>query len=150
MKTITRMELKPGMVLGADVLYQGNILFPAKTKLDNGMIHKLQRYSILCVTVLENVDMAYTHYERIQYDAKFKEFEKAHNEALLSYKDAFMNFLYKGSKIPDDLLMNIYESLAVMIPNGSVLLDYLYNLMPNEDELTFNQCLNSALLAGTF
>ena len=30
------------------------------------------------------------------------------------------------------------------------MLDYLYNLMPSEDELTYTQGLNAALLAGTF
>ena len=36
------------------------------------------------------------------------------------------------------------------ITSGTVLLDYLYNMMPNEDELTYTHLLNSALLAGTF
>jgi len=144
------MELKPGMILGEDVLYQGNVLYPAKTTLNQTIIDKLNRYSILCVTILENVDLASTHYEKIQYDENFRAFEKAHKEALIEYKNAFMQFVHQGSKIPDELLMNIYERLDALIPHGATLLDYLYNMMPNEDELTFTQCLNSALLAGTF
>lgn len=151
MKVITKMELQPGMILGEDIVNQGNVIYPVDTKIDNMIIEKLNRYpAIICVTIKENIDLATTHYERIRYDDNFKTFEKAHAIALYKYKAAMFRFLETGVKIPDEFFLELYDELYSLIPNGVSLLDYLYNMMPNEDELTFTQCLNSALLAGTF
>lgn len=151
MKVITKMELQPGMVLGEDIVNYGTVIYPADTKLDAMMIEKLNRYpSVVCVTVKEDIDLASTHYERIRFNENFKAFEKAHSIALMKYKSSMYAFLVNGSKIPDDFFLGLYQELYSFIPNSTVLLDYLYNLMPNEDELTFTQGLNSALLAGTF
>lgn len=151
MKVITKMELQPGMILGEDVVNFGTVLYPADTTVDIMMIEKLNRYpTIVCVTVKENIDLASTHYERIRCDENFKVFEKAHHIVLMKYKAAMFKFFETGTKVPDEYFMELYNELYSLIPNGTVLLDYLYNMMPNEDELTFTQCLNSALLGGTF
>ncbi len=150
MKSVARMELMPGMTLGEDVSWQGKVLFNAGTVLTQGNIDKLKRYSIMIVTVMEDVDFATTHYERLRYSNDFKVFEKKHAAALSIFKNLTNTFIATGRRISDQALMNIYDDLRSSYPTGAVLLDYLYNLMPNEDELTFNHCLNSALLAGTF
>lgn len=150
LKLITKMELKPGMVLGEDVIDQNKVLFTAGTKVDKALIDKLQRFSVLCVTIMEDIDFASTHYERIRFDKNFKAFEKNYVESLLFYKSLMIDFIVKGQKPDDGILLGIYYKLYSHITAGSVLLDYLYNMMPNEDELTYTQCLNSALLAGTF
>lgn len=151
MKDITKMELQPGMILGEDIINQGNVVYPANTKVDAILIEKLNRYpSIICVTIKEDVDLATTHFEKIRFNENFKAFEKAHAAALAKYKEAIYAFLSSGNKIPDDFFFDLYHELDSLIPNGTILLDYLYNLIPNEDELTFTQSLNSALLAGTF
>ncbi len=150
MKVITKMELQPGMVLGEDIFQHGSLVYPAGTKVDNQIIEKLNRYSILCVTVKEDIDFATTHYEKIRFNENFKTFEQVHASVLLRYKEAMFGFLRTGNKVSDDFLMQLYNELYSLLPNNTALLDYLYNLMPNEDELTFTQCLNSALLGGTF
>ena len=151
MKLITKMELQPGMILGEKIEMQGKTLFPADTKVDNILIEKLKRYpSILCVTIKENIDFATTHYEKIRCNENFLAFEKAHGEALIKYKELMMQFMITGNKIPDEDLLGIYDGLSSLIPAGALLLDFLYNMMPNEDELTFTQALNSALLGGLF
>ena len=150
MKTITKMELQPGMILGEDVIDQGRTLYSAGTKVDNILIEKLNRYSVLCVTVMEDIDFASTHYERIRFDENFKAFEKAYATYLNKYKAEMLQFLSTGIRPSDRLLLDICKELYSYISSGALLLDYLYNLVPNEDELTFTQCLNSALLAGTF
>lgn len=151
MKLITKMELQPGMILGEDVVMQGRLIFPADTKVNNTIIEKLSRYpSILCVTIKENIDLATTHYEKIRCNENFLAFEKAHGEALTKYKALMKNFLATGDKIPDEDLLGIYDELSSLIPAGALLLDFLYNMMPNEDELTYTQALNSALLGGLF
>lgn len=150
MKTITKMELKPGMILGEDIVEQGKVIYHADSKVDNVMIDKLNRYSLMCVTIKEDIDLATTHYERIRFDEHFKAFVKAHEKALYSFKDAMLHFLTTGEKIPDNFLLQLYQDIYATIPHGTALLDYLYNMVPNEDELTYTQCLNSALLGGTF
>lgn len=150
MKTITKMELKPGMILGEDIEFQGKTIYSAGTKLDAVSIEKLNRYSILCVTVMEEIDFATTHYERIRFDENFKAFENAYNFFLMRYKAEIQKYIVTGQKPADKIMLGIYEELNAYISSGAVLLDYLYNRMPNEDELTYTHCLNSALLAGAF
>ena len=150
MKVITKMELSPGMVLGEDVVYNGTLIYSANTKLEKEHIDKIMGYPLYCVTVMENVDFATTHYEKVLYDTAFKKFNEEYNSSLYRYKKLFFNYLKNGVIISNDELYSIYLNLESIIPNNSALLDYLYTLAPNEDELTFTQCLNSALLAGTF
>lgn len=150
MKVITKMELQPGMILGENVVNHGTILYPADTVIDNNIIEKLNRFpTIVCVTVKEGIDLATTHYEKIHFDENFQAFEKAHNIVLMKYKSAMFQFFKSGVKVDDEYLLELYYDLYSLIPHGTALLDYLYNMMPNEDELTFTQCLNSALLGGT-
>lgn len=150
MKTVARMALEPGMVLGEDVINQGEILFPAETVLTAAVIERLKRYSIMCVTIKEGIDFATTHYEKIRFDEYFKIFQQKHAENLMRYKRLMSSFLTEGKQIPDEELFAIYDDMSSTYDSGTVLLDYLYNLVPNEDELTYTHCLNSALLGGTF
>ncbi len=150
MKVITRMELEPGMILGDDVVDQGKVLYASGTKVDQVMIDRLNRYSILCVTIMENIDFATTHYERIRCDENFIAFEKKYTYCLNYYKSIMKNFLENGKKTADRIFLGLYKELYAYISSGSVLLDYLYNMVPDENELTYTHCLNSALLAGTF
>lgn len=150
MKSVARMELRPGMTLGEDVVWHGSSIYFAGTVLTQNMINKLQRYSIVCVTVMEEVDFATTHYEKLRYSQEFKTFEKKHEESLNKFRQLMDDFSTKRTPISEDVLMSIYDDLRATYPSGAVLLDYLYNLMANEDQLTFNHCLNSALLVGAF
>jgi len=68
----------------------------------------------------------------------------------MQYKTLMSAFLQTGAQASSEALLQIYRDLYSTIRSGAVLLDYLYNMTPNEDELTFTHSLNSALLAGTF
>lgn len=150
MKTVAVMALTPGMILGEDIVFQDKIIYSAGTKLDKSIIDKIiHRYSVMCATVMEDVDFASTHYEKIRFNEDFKRFERDYNAALMRYKSLMFSFLQTGTQVPNDALLQIYYDLYADISSGAALLDYLYNMMPNEDELTFSHCLNSALLAGT-
>lgn len=150
MKPVARMALEPGMVLGEAVEYSGGILYTADTVLTEEMIARLKRYSIMCVTVKEGIDFATTHYEKIRFDECFKLFQQKHAENLLRYKKLMVSFVTGGVPVASDDLLAIYQDMASTYSSGTTLLDYLYNLVPNEDELTYTHCLNSALLGGTF
>ncbi len=149
MKSVARMELTPGMVLGEDILYQENVLYPKETVLTNAIIDRLNRYSIMCVTVMEDVDFAKTRFEKVRVREDFKAFEKKHSQNLYLYKKMISSFLSTGQLPNPEMLFAIYNDLESTYFSGTELLDFLYNLMPNEDELTYTHCLNSALLGGT-
>lgn len=151
MKSVARMELQPGMVLGEDIVYHGRTLYREDTVLDQMAIDKLERFSIMCVTIKEGIDFAKTHYEKVRFNEHFIEFEQKHSVNLYRYKQLMSDFLSTdGGFIPDGELLVLYNDLRNTYNTGTTLLDFLYNLMPNEDELTFTHCLNAALLAGIF
>ena len=77
MKVITKMELQPDMVLGEDILDQDRVIYPAGTTITPQIIEKLKRYNLVCVTIMEDVDFATTHYAKIRFDTNFKAFEPA-------------------------------------------------------------------------
>jgi HD-GYP domain-containing protein (c-di-GMP phosphodiesterase class II) len=144
------MEMTPGMVLGEDVEYQGQVLFKAETVIDKKMIDRISRYNIMCVTIYDESDFATTHNEKMQFNRRFQIFQERYNDCLIRYKGTMISFLGTLRPIFDNDLIDIYNDIYETIANGSELLDFLYTMMPNEDELTYTQSLNAALLAGTF
>ena len=148
MKAVARMELTPGMTLGEDIVWQNKVLIPAGTVLTAQHIANMKHYSIMLATVMEDADFATTHYEKLRFSDDFRLFEQKHAQCLSAYKQVILTFTSGGCPAPNQELLNIYNEMRATYPNGVKLLDYLYNLMPNEDELTFNHCLNSALIAG--
>lgn len=150
MKTVDRTELAPGMTLGEDVVYQEEVVYPKGTVLNRTILERLKRYSVMSVTIMEDVDFATTHHEKLHFNEDFINFEKKHAANLNRYKQLVTDFLDNGKQIPEEKLFAIYDDMESTYTYSSELLDFLYNLTPNEDELTYNHCLNSALLAGVF
>ena len=151
MKMTAVMALKPGMVLASDVLsYKNELLYPANTTLDDIAIAKLSRHSIMCVEIKEDEDFATTHFEKIRVSAGFKHFEKTYNIFLPRYKIMIDKLI--SDKTPPDIsqLFQIYAEITGCAKTGELLLDYLYNMLPSEDDMTYAHCLNSALIAGVF
>lgn len=150
MRVITKVELVPGMVLGEDIVYQDKVLYTEDTTVDERMIARLKHYANMNITIKEQTDLISTHNEKVRFNERFKAFEKQYADCLTRCKGVMLSFLGTGQWIFDDVLLQIYNDACSKIANGSELLDFLYNMTPNEDELTYTQCLNSALLAGTF
>lgn len=151
MISVATITLKPGMELGEDVYnFKNELLIPAGTKLEESHIKKLSRHSIMCVTVKEDVDYATTHYEKVRLSKDFKKFEKVYYEYLAKYKALMISFVTNGMTFHVSQLMEIYRAVVSFAPSGEHLLDYLYNMLPGEDDMTHAHCLNSALIAGVF
>ena len=146
MKTITRMECKPGMVLAEPVEHDGEVLFKAGRKIDERVIERLERFNILCVSIMEDVDYATTHYQKIQYSTEFQNFVKIYQEQLLVYKAIMISYLGTTTSIDSSSLMAVYNKINEYVSSEKQLLDFIYNMMPGEDELTYTASLNSALL----
>lgn len=151
MKTVARMALEPGMVLADDVLsYKNELLLPKNTTIDEMAIAKLTRYSIMCVDIMEPEDFATTHFEKIRLSSGFKNFVTVYNENLIKYKALMDGLLNSDIAIEGTTLFNIYSQVTGCCKTGEILLDYLYNMLPSEDDLTYAHCLNASLIAGVF
>ena len=151
MKTVARMALQPGMILGEDIKDSGGrIVFKKNDILTTESIDLMKRYSIICVTILEDIDFAKTHYEKLQYDNGFKAFKISYVDTLNRYKSLMNDFITKGILIEDNKLYSLYHNLRSFTRSGNELLDYLFNLMPGEDLFTYGHLLNSALISGVF
>ena len=91
-----------------------------------------------------------TFLERITSDEGFIRFCKVYSDCLLRYKGAMMGYLGTQFSIPSDTLLGIYSDCYSAAGNPNRLLDYIYSMTPNEDELTYSQSFGAALLAGAF
>lgn len=151
MKNVARMALQPGMEIGEDVYsYQNKLLFPKDTVVDDAVIAKLARYSIMCVAIKEEIDYATTHFEKVRLSSEFKAFELTYHNCMSIYRKLMRSFVEDGKTFNMNSLMEIYVKISSRARSGEQLLDYLYNMLPSEDDLTYSHCLNSALIAGVF
>lgn len=151
MKDIARMALKTGMEIAKDVTTSaGEVLVKAGTKVSDYTIQKLARYNIMLVTVMEDVDYAVTYFEKIRLSDGFKAFETAYNRSMPLYKHIMANFVSASVPISVDDLMKLYNDVVSVVPEQEKILDYLYNMLPTEDDMTYAHCFNSALIAGVF
>jgi len=151
MITIARMALKPGMELAEDVTSKNNdIVLPARTVLDQNSIQKLARYSVMCVNIMEAADYAVTHFEKVRISKGFKHFEMVYANNLNAYKYMIQTFIDTGSPVNVSYLLQIHDNIKSCTLSGEQLLDYLYNMLPSEDDMTYAHCLNSALISTVF
>lgn len=151
MKNVARMALENGMVIGEDVYsYQNKLLYPKDTVVDDAVIAKLSRYSIMVVSIKEEIDYATTHFEKVRLSSEFKTFELTYNNCMAIYRKLMNSFVNEGKPVKTSSLMDLYVKISSRARGGEQLLDYLYNMLPSEDDLTHSHCLNSALIAGVF
>ncbi len=151
MKNIARMELQPGMVTSEDVLnYKGEVILAKNSTITQKLIDKLARYSIMVVPIKEDIDFATTHFEKVRLSEGFKKFDANYQKFFPVYKTIMMNTVLNGAPLQMDNLMKVYDYIMAYAPTGEILLDYLYNMLPSEDDMTHAHCLDSALIAGVF
>lgn len=151
MKSIARMALKDGMEIGSDVTnYHGDLIVPSGTIVNSQIIAKLERQSIICVDIVEDIDRAITHFEKIRFSNEFKEFDEVYRNQMSKYRTIMNEFICYNVPFHLSDLKCIHDTIRAKAGNNAILLDYLYNMLPNEDELTHTHCLNSALIAGVF
>ncbi|MCR4787901.1 MAG: HD domain-containing protein [Lachnospiraceae bacterium] len=151
MKDIATLALQHEMEIAKDVTNSaGDVIVKAGTKVSDYTIQKLNRHKIMAVTIMEDIDYAVTYFEKIRLSEGFKNFENDYRKYLEEYKKITDDFMNNNSPIPIDSLMNIYHELTSPIKECAKILDYLYNMLPTEDNLTYAHCFNSALIAGVF
>lgn len=151
MKNVARMALEKGMVIAEDVYnYQNRLLYPKDTVVDDAVIEKLSRHSIIVIPIKEEIDFATTHFEKVRLSSEFKSFELTYNNCMSIFRTLMKGFVERGTPVKMNSLMEIYTTISARAGNGEQLLDYLYNMLPGMDDMTYAHCLNSALIAGVF
>lgn len=151
MKNVARMALENGMVIGEDVYsYQNKLLYSKDTVVDKAVIARLARHSIMCVAVKEEIDYATTHFEKVRLSPEFKSFELTYNNCMAIYRKMMKGFIEEGKDVRMGSLMDLYAKISSRARSGEQLLDFLYNMLPGEHDMTYAHCLNSALIAGVF
>ncbi len=151
MKNVARMALENGMVIAEDIYnYQNKLLFPKDTVVDDAVIEKLARHSVIVIPVKEEIDFATTHFEKVRLSPGFKSFELTYNNCMSIFRTLMRGFVENGTPAKISSLMEIYTTLSGRAQSGDQLLDYLYNMLPGMDDMTYAHCLNSALIAGVF
>lgn len=151
MKDVARMALENGMIIGEDVYnYHNELIFPKDTKVDEKVIKKLERHSIICVPIKEEIDFATTHFEKVRLSKEFRTFQLTYTNCMAIYSKLMNKFAETGVLKGTGQLKDIYLKINACARTGEALLDFLYNMLPREDTMTHAHCLNSALIAGVF
>jgi HD-GYP domain-containing protein (c-di-GMP phosphodiesterase class II) len=151
MKDIATMALQQGMIIAHDVYnYQNELIVAAGTKADLNVLKMLSLYSIMVVTVMEEIDFATTYYDKTRLSQGYIRFNEAYDRIMPFYKQNMINFVSHNQPIAIGILTQIYYEIVNQVENKNRILDYLYNMHPSEDDLTHAHCLNSALIAGVF
>lgn len=151
MKTVARIVLAPGMILGEDVISNsGEKIYHKGMKLDTKAIERIARHNIMAVTVMEDIDFATTHTERVKLSDDFKKFRTIYYECVPKFRSIIDDMVINHAKPPMDQLLGLYVTLASNVKTGERLLDYLVNIPPDVDNMVYEHMLNSGLIASVF
>lgn len=143
-------SLLPGMVLYEDLYTQDNILLlKANTLLNTDKIQLLKENQIENVILADPLEINITHYEYLHNSEHFKNFTNVYEKCISSFSNLLRN-LETGLDIKLDNFLALRDNILNIVRNEDQLLDYMYNLMANENQLTFNHCFNCGLLCYTF
>ena len=138
-------------MLAEDVISNhGEKLYTAGTKLDVKALDRLARHNIMAVTIMEDIDFAETHTERVKLSEDFKQFKRVYYEVLPQFVAIIRSIVDARNCPPIDQLMGIYLKLASNAKNGDKLLEYLRNITPDMDNMLYEHQLNCGMIASVF
>ena len=138
--------LKPGMVLYNDIYNERKeLLLKANTELTNDRIQLLIDQYIDEVILAEPSEVGMSRYKHLHASEHFQLFNEIYNQSLDHFRRILRN-METGLELNTERLLSLRDDIMCSVMDGDQLLDYLYNLMPNENEITYNHCFNCGLL----
>lgn len=150
MYNLSIKSLKPGMVLYDDVFSAtGEYIFKANTTLSPEKIELLLEKEIDEVTLSEPDEVNMTHYNYLNKSPHFKNFCNVYSECLNKF-EKIMHCLDTGLDLNITSLITIRDKIFKSVNSGEQLIDYLYNLMSSETQITYSHCFNCGLLCYVF
>lgn len=150
MYKLSSQSVKPGMVLYEDVYTPANtILFKANTVLTQDNIQTLYEYNFDELTLSEPDEINMTRYKHLHLHPDFQHFNDIYTVSIDSFHK-IMRTLDTGLDLNILKLLSLRNDIISAVKNEEQLLDYLYNMMPDENEITYNHCFNCGLLCYVF
>lgn len=150
MITLPVKSLKPGMIVFEDVYNADKeILVKSNSILNDEKINLLTENMIEDIILAEPSEAEMSRYSHLHASPHFQNFDKVYNECLVQFTRLIRN-LDIGMEPNITKMLSLRDEIMKVVMNGEQLLDYLYNLMPNENEITYNHCFNCGLLCYVF
>lgn len=157
---IKTSQLKPGMILAADVYnYQDQLILPSGAVLSEKAIAKLTAYSIYFVRIEEpQLDEPETapaaepkkesYAERVRHSEEFKLYKESFEHNVQVLEKLIMNVVAEGATEEDvDAVLNNAIQILEDKQADSNVFDMLHN-MREYDDITFAHSLNVALICN--
>lgn len=143
-------SLSPGMTLYEDVYSNDKILLlKANTRLTQEKIEFLIEKHIDSVPLAEPLEVEQSRYEHLHNNEHFQRFNAIYDDAIASFIKILRNF-DTGLDVNLNKLISLRDDVLHSVMDGEQLLDYLYNLMANQNQITYNHCFNCGLLCYVF
>lgn len=150
MYQLATQSLKPGMVLYQDIYTPAReLLLKANSTLTEQDIQTLCEYNFREIALSEPDEIDMTRYKHLNLNPHFQVFNEEYTHTLNSFHK-IMRTLDTGLELNITKLLSLRDDIFASVMNGEQLLDYLYNMMPDENEITYNHCFNCGLLCYVF
>lgn len=150
MYNLSIKSLKPGMVLYDDVFSPaGEYLLKANTTLSTDKIDLLLENGFDEVTLSEPDEVNISHYNYLNKSPHFKTFSEVYSQCLNKFAK-IMHCLDTGLELNINSMLMLRNDILKNVYSNEQLIDYLYNLMSTETQITYSHCFNCGLLCYIF
>lgn len=154
MKKLTVNKLVPGMVTAENVYtYTNQLILPKGLVLTDKSITKLEFYSILRISVEDDVmptapvDETKSYSQRVRESQEFKEYKKNFESSVVELKKNIDAFVDKNIELnPDELLKQVLSLMNP--PSGRINVFTMLHNMRMYDDLTYAHCINTSLVCN--
>lgn len=151
MKSIATLALREGMILAEDVVsFQGKTLFREGTMVTKDLISRLERYSIMGVSIKDPEDITEDGYDRFHLSNSYRQFESIYLNSLNAYKYAVQTLFKEQTQINTSYLLTIQENVLDCFSLKAQVLTMLPNLNTDDDDKLYAHMLNAALISAIF
>lgn len=151
MYTLPIKSAKPGMVVYADIYnYKNELVVKSNTQLTYEIINILSRQVLDdTISISEPGEIDMTRYMHLQANPHFQSFCEQYNRSLSKFIN-MLRTLETGLEFDASKLLSVRNDVMKTVANGEQLIDYLYNMMPGENEITYKHCFDCGLMCYNF
>lgn len=140
----------PDMIVRDDLYSRsGDLLVKSMSVLKNSDIQKLKENGFLKIALADLTELNQTHYQVLHSSEPFQDFVVVYHQSVQHFS-RIVNNLSTGLDIQTGAILAIRDMLLSCVRSGEQFIDYLYNMVPDEFEITYNHCLNCGLLTYFF
>lgn len=140
----------PDMIIRDDIYSRsGELLIKSMSVLKNSDIQAIKENGYLKVTLADLTELNQTHYQVLHSSNEFQNFVVIYHQSVQHFS-RIVNTLNTGLDIQTDALLAIRDMILSCVHSGEQFIDYLYNMVPDEFEITYNHCLNCGILSYFF